>query len=177
MSNLIDIAVAYNRYRFLGNEFLTWIWFITETDPGTVGACDDDPVELVVGNRMVLENRSANGLETITIKGDTAGLEEALLALQKGASVTDINLIYKSGSLQWQFSLKGESLNFSGLKLPETSAAENAEDLDGLVLDKIYLYEKPILFLERLYRHFLKLRLSDDWPQHNSNIRKWVSNT
>jgi len=74
MSNMIDIAVAYNRYRFLGNEFLTWIWFITETDPGTVGSCDDDPVELVVGNRMVLENRTGSGVETITIKGDTAGL-------------------------------------------------------------------------------------------------------
>jgi len=68
-------------------------------------------------------------------------------------------------------------LNYSGLKLPETGAAENAEDLDGLVLDKIYLYEKPILFLERLYRHFLKLRLSDDWQQHQSNIRKWAINT
>ena len=176
MYNMIDIAVAYNSYRFLGNEFLTWIWFITETDSGTISSCDDDPVELVVGNRMVLENRSANGVETITIKGDVAGLEEALLALQKGASVTDINLIYKSGSLQWQFSLKGESLNFSSFKLPETSAAENAEDLEGMVLDKIYLYDKPFLFLDRLYRHFLQLRLSEEWAQHQTYIQKWVNN-
>jgi hypothetical protein len=171
---MIDIAVAYNRYRFLGNEFLTWIWFEIETDPATIQTCDDDAVELFVGNRMVFENRSGSGVETITIKGDTAGLEEGRLALQKGAAVIDMNLIYKSGSLQWQFSIKGESLNFSGLKLPETGAAENSEDMEGLVLDKLYLYEKPFLFLDRLYRRFVQLRLSDQWSLKQSEIRKWV---
>lgn len=172
---MLDIAVAYNRYRFLGNEFLTWIWFSIENEPSALQVLDDDTVELFIGNRLVLENRSGNSVETVTIKGDAAGLEEGLLALKKGAAVIDINLILKCASLEWQFSLKGESLNFSGLKLPETGASEHTEDKEGLVLEKIYLFEKPMLFLDGLYRRFLNLRLSDQWPEKKSALQKWVN--
>lgn len=171
---MIDIAVAYNRYRFLGNSFLTWIWFVIETDPYQLQKADPDCAGLEIGNRMVLENRWANGKEIITIKGDSAGLEEAQLALSKGAAVTDINLVYKSGDLQWHFSLKGESLSFAGLKLPETASIEQSEDLEGAVIDKIYLYEKPLEFIDQLYCRFIQLRLSDHWQQTVSEMKKWV---
>lgn len=171
---MIDIAVAYNRYRFLGNSFLTWIWFAIETDPYQFQKADPDCAGLEIGNRMVLENRWANGVETITIKGDSAGLEEAQIALSKGAAVTDINLVYKSGDLQWHFSLKGESLSFSGLKLPETVSIEQSEDIEGAVIDKIYLYAKPLEFIDQLYRSFIQLRLSDRWQQTVSEMKKWI---
>jgi hypothetical protein len=171
---MLDIAVAYNRYRFLGNEFLTWIWFTIENDEETIRRCDADALSLDVGNRMVLEHRWANGMETVAIKGDSAGLEEGLLALSKGALVTEINLIYKSGSLQWQFSLKGESLNFSSLKLPETAAAEKSEDMEWIVLEKLYLYEKPFKFIDELYRLFIEVRLSGQWQPTVSRIKKWI---
>lgn len=171
---MIDIAVAYNRYAFLGNEFLTWIWFLIENDDATIAQCGEDTAELLVGNRMVLINRWANGMETITIKGDAAGLEEGLLALSKGALVTEINLIFKSASLQWQFSIKGESLNFSSFKLPETGAVEQPEEMEGLILDKLYLYEKPFQFIDVLYRKFISLRLSDKWQETQLHMRKWI---
>lgn len=159
---------------FLGNEFLTWIWFVIENDSSIFQQCGEDTHELTVGNRMVLVNRWANGMETISIKGDAAGLEEGRLSLKKGALVTDINLIYKSGTLQWQFSIKGESLNFSSFKLPETGAAEQQEDVEGLVLDKLYLYEKPFLFIDALYRYFIERRLSDDWGATKSKMLQWI---
>jgi hypothetical protein len=171
---MLDIAVAYNRYRFLGNEFLTWVWFLIENDEATIRRCDAELLSLEVGNRMVLEHRWANGLETITIKGDAAGLEEGVLALSKGAMVTEINLFYKSGALQWQLSLKGESLSFSGLKLPETAAAEQSEEMEGLVLEKLYLYEKPFRLIDELYRCFIVLRLSGEWPATVSAMEKWI---
>ena len=171
---MLDIAVAYNRYAFLGNEFLTWIWFIIEIDQSIIRQCGEDTQELTVGNRMVLVNRWANGMETISINGDAAGLEEGRLSLRKGALVTDINLIYKSGSLQWQFSIKGESLNFSSLKLPETGAAEQQEDVEGVVLDKLYLYEKPFLFIDALYRKFIEHRLSKQWQDTKTEMLKWM---
>jgi hypothetical protein len=171
---MIDIAVAYNRYRFLGNAFLTWIWFSIETDPDQFQKADPECCGLEIGNRMVLENRWANGVETISIKGDSAGLEEAQLALSKGAAITDINLIYKSGDLQWHFSLKGESLGFSGLKLPETALVEKSDDLEGAVIDKIYLYGKPLQFIDQLYHRFIDLRLSDRWQQTISEMKKWI---
>lgn len=172
---MIDIATAYNRYRFLGNEFLTWIWFCIENRPALIEQCDPDLVSLDVGNRMVLENRLANGTETISIKGDAAGLEEAVLALKKGAMVTEINLIYKSGPAQWHFSLKGESLGLSNLKLPETGTQETADDWEGVVLEKLYLYEKIFHLTQMLYQVFIKIRLSEQWEQVTmEEIKKWL---
>ena len=172
---MIDIATAYNRYRFLGNEFLTWIWFTIENNPEDLHQCDPDMVSLDVGNRMVLENRLSNGTETISIKGDAAGLEEAVIALKKGADVTEINLIYKSGVSQWHFSIKGESLGLSNIKLPEAGAQETEEDWEGFVLEKIYMYEKILNFVNALYGRFIQARLSDQWQEKTLNhMKKWL---
>jgi hypothetical protein len=94
--------------------------------------------------------------------------------LSKGGAVTDINLIYLSGSLRWQFSLKGESLNFSGIKLPESGTVEQPEDIEGVVLEKLYLYEKPFKLIDALYRRFLELRLSDQWNETVDAMKRWV---
>ncbi len=172
---MLDIAVAYNRYRFLGNEFLTWLWFAIENDMEKIRQCDAELLDLDVGNRMVLENKLANGKENITIKGDAAGMEEALLALSKGALITDMHLVYKSGSAEWQFAVKGESLSFSGLKLPETGPMEAGEEMEGIILEKIFLYEKPFRLLDTLYQQFIKLRLSEKWnTQTLPAMKKWI---
>ena len=85
---MLDLAIAYTRYRFLGNEFLTWLWYLIENEKyfsllksGETESAD--PFLLGIGNRLVLENRQNEGLETITIKGDDAGLEEGVLALRR----------------------------------------------------------------------------------------------
>jgi hypothetical protein len=173
---MLDVAIAYNRYRFLGNEFLTWLWYTLENRSEQLVKIDADLSTLEIGNRMVLENRRSEGLETITIKGDDAGLEEGLLALKKGALVTEMNLIYRSGDNTWQFNLKGESLNISSFKTPETAITQTKEDIEGAVLEKIFLYEKVILFVEGAFRYFMRLRISDDWEKKMiSQMKQWIN--
>jgi hypothetical protein len=173
---MLDIAVAYNRYKFLGNEFLTWLWFIIETDQSLFRQHDPDLLSLTVGNRLVLENTRNNAKETVTIKGDNASLEEGLVALTKGAAVTEIHLSYKTGAQNWEFSLKGESFNISNLKLPETGPVETPDDLEGVVLEKVYLIEKVIRLVNILFSLFIHLRLSNAWQNQTiPQIRKWAT--
>jgi hypothetical protein len=173
---MLDVAIAYNRYRFLGNEFLTWLWYTLENRSAQLAKIDADLSALEIGNRMVLENRRSEGVETITIKGDDAGLEEGLLALRKGALVTEMNLIYRSGDNTWQFNIKGESLNLSSFKTPETAGTQTQEDIEGAVLEKIFLYEKVILFIEGAFRHFVRLRISENWDKNNiTQIKQWIN--
>ncbi len=160
----------------MGDEFLTWLWFIIETGQKQLRQHDADLVSIAVGNRMVLENIRNNAKETVTIKGDNAGMEEGRLAIQKGAVVAEIHLSYKSGPQHFEFSIKGESLNISSLKLPETGPVETPEDLEGVVLEKIYLIEKVITLVNRLFTHFVHLRLSNTWDSQTTNqIRKWAA--
>jgi hypothetical protein len=173
---VLDIAIAYNRYKFLGNDFLTWLWFIVETGSNRLRRLDTDLVSITVGSRMVLENTRNNAKETVTIKGDNAGLEEGRLAIKKGAVVAEIHLSYKTGTQHFEFNLKGESLNISGLKLPETGPVETPEDLEGVVLEKIYLIEKVVGLVNLLFSHFVHLRLSNSWDhQTAAQIRKWAA--
>jgi hypothetical protein len=172
---MLDVAVAYNRYKFIGNEFLTWLWFTIDTDQPFFKTIDETLTSLYLGNRIVLENRINDASEIITIKGDDAGLEEGLLSLRKGAVVIEMNICYKNENQDWQFTLKGESLSFSGLNVPETGPVETKADIEGMVLEKVYLYEKAIELVNRLFNIFLKLRSSVEWNQKIvPDIKKWM---
>ena len=89
---MLDVAVAYNRYKFIGNEFLTWLWFTIETNQSLFKNVDETITSLCVGNRIVFENNRHEVSETLSIKGNDAGLEKGLLSLRKGAVVVELNL-------------------------------------------------------------------------------------
>ena len=172
---MLDVAVSYNRFKFLGNEFLTWLWYVIENRQDMLTRTYEDLVSLDIGNRIALENNKHDALERITIKGDQADLKEGILSLQKGAVVTELNLIYKSGQHEWRFNVKGESLNISELKTPETGQIETKEDIEGAVLEKVYLCEKALVFVNDLYKQFIGLRVTNRWDKDVvPRIRKWL---
>jgi hypothetical protein len=171
---MLDISVSYNKYAFLGNEFLTWLWYVIENDPDLLTGFNEQAVTLEIGNRITLENiRNESSVETITIKGDNSGLEEAKISLKKGSVVTELILVCRINDLQWTFNLKGESFNLSGFKHPETAPMEKKEDLEGVILEKIFLYEQIINYIDHLYIIFIKKRISDEW---NSKCLKSIIN-
>lgn len=169
---MLDIAVAYNRFKFLGFEFLTWLWFSIDSENNKLPEID----ALSIGNRIVLENRQNNSVEVLIIKGDDAGLEEGLLALKKGAVVTEINLFYSEGQEKWHFSLKGENLNIQQIKHPDIGTVETSEDIDAFVFEKTHHYNKIIALIDTLFSEFLLIRLSNRWSADVViKIKKWLA--
>jgi hypothetical protein len=172
---MLDVAVAYTRFKFLGDEFLTWLWFVIEQDPAIFKGMDPDLTSFEIGNRIVLEKRKKESVERITIKGENANFEEGMLALNKGALVAELNLVCRTIEEKWQFTLKGESLNLSGFKTPKIASLESPDDLEGAILEKVFLYDKILQFLEKLYKHFIKLRTSNNWQNRVVPlIKKWM---
>jgi len=172
---MLDVAVSYNRFKFLGDEFLTWLWFIIENDPKCLKNFSPDRSSLEIGNRIVLENRLHQSVESITIKGEDANLEEGILAIRKGAVVTELNLCFKSGDQEWRFTIKGESLNISNFKTPFSGPIETAEDVEGAVLEKVYLYDQAIQLVDHLFKNFIKARISNHWQNKVvPMVRKWT---
>lgn len=174
---MLDISVSYNRFAFLGYEFLTWLWFMIDQNPGELSSHAEKPVFFDVGNRIVIENRvGSDAVETLTIKGDDAGLEEALLALRKGALVSEMNLFYREADSEWQFTIKGESLHLASVKTPKTGHVTNGEDVEGALLEKTYLYEGVTTAVRALYRQFVQIRLSEDWNGYVlPRMRQWIA--
>jgi hypothetical protein len=89
--------------------------------------------------------------------------------------VTELSLKYRSNNHEWKFTIKGESLNFSSLTTPATALPETPDDLEGFVIEKVYLYEKIIKFIENAFKNYIKLRISNSW--NNSErplVRQWI---
>lgn len=172
---MLDVSVSYNRYKFIGHEFLTWLWFNIENEPEQLQAASQNLDSLTIGNRLVIENRRRDEvLEAITIKGDDAGLEEGILALKKGAVVTEMNLVQTIGDHTWSYTLKGESLNISSLKTPTVGQVESGDDIEGAVIEKVYLYDQVIQFIHNLFKLFIKKRVADNWPETVNQIKNWI---
>jgi len=174
---MLDIATAYNKYQFLGNDFLTWIWFLIETDQNISSLLElKDAVTLEVGNSIVLENKLGDQLkEKISIKGDQAGLEEGTTALKKGAFVTQINLICKINEDEYKFSIKGESLNLTGLKPPKTDLSKSDDEIEGLVLEKAFFCFKIYEVIDTLFLKYLEIRTADGQNSKGlQDIKNWI---
>ncbi len=173
---MLDVTYAYKRFSFLGNEFLTWLWYAIETEADALRRVDGQMASLEIGNRLVLQNQSRQSTETVTIRGDEAGMEEGILALRKGALVSEMHLIYGSGQERWSFSVKGENLNVSGIKLPETGTVETADDIEGAAIEKAHLYQRPLALVAALFAYFLRLRLENGWTETVlPSFRQWMN--
>ncbi len=174
---MLDIATAYNKYKFLGNDFLTWLWFLIETDQNISSLLDSkDRVTLDVGNSIVLENKLGDkSKEKISIKGDQAGLEEGTTALKKGAFVTQINLMCKINEDEYKFSIKGESLNITGLKTPKIELSKNEDEIEGLVLEKASFCFTLFKVIDTLFLKYIEQRSSDEWNHKGlQDLKNWI---
>jgi hypothetical protein len=164
----------------LGNEFLTWLWFMVETGQDITQAIESrDPVSLDIGNSLVLENSLGdNAREKITIKGDQAGLEEGTTALKKGAKVTEMNLICKLGpEEEYHFTLKGDSFNITGLKTPAAAGDGSDDEIEGRIIEKALLLVRITQVIDTLFFTFLKQRTADDWKHKGFDpMRTWIYN-
>ncbi|MBW1890888.1 MAG: hypothetical protein JRI93_10265 [Deltaproteobacteria bacterium] len=173
---MLDIATAYNRYKFLGYEFLTWLWFAIERNPGLLKSENGDFGAINVGNRIVLENFTRDKTESITIKGDDPNLDAALLSLKNGALVTEINLVFKSNDHEWQFTLKGESFSITNLKTPQRGPVDTIEDTEGAVLEQAYLLDQLLQYQDSLFKTFIHLRVSPEWQTKSiPELKSWAS--
>lgn len=174
---MLDIATAYNRYKFIGHEFLTWLWYLIETDGHRLGQADPPAIVLALGKRIVLENPRENHAEKVTIKGAYANFEAGILPLRQGSLVTELSLEAKAAEMTWEFNLKGESLSVSGMKMSTTGPIESLDDVEGALLEKVYLLENILQFIDKLFERFIKVRVSNDWENKTvPKIRQWIIN-
>ena len=174
---MLDIATAYNKYKFLGNDFLTWIWYLIETDQNISRMINsNDVITLEVGNSIVLENKLGDkSKESISIKGDQAGLEEGTTALKKGAYVTLINLLCKINEDEYKFSIKGESFNITSLKTPKTDLKNTDNEMEAMVLEKAHFCFSVFKVIDMLFLEYLEQRASDNWKSNGlRGIKNWI---
>ncbi len=170
----IQSTFAMEEGRFLGHEFLTWLWFFAEHEGGSIEA-DGKVAELHLGERLVL-TKPGEGKEKVICTSQANSLHEARTALQQGKLVHEIQLFLMVGDNEYLFTLDSSLWAFKGLKTPKQMRDFDEEDPDGAFLEKMFFFEEVSSVLNALYARFLSQRLEPRWESEAlPQMRAWMA--
>jgi len=160
--------------RPLGLDFLTWLWFFSETEGGRFPREDGPDAEIHPGERLVLSLPDERR-ERVVCTTPAVSLDEARTALRRGKRVEEIQLYMKIGEQEYSLKLDASLWAVRGLRTPKQlrDPAEE-DDADGLFLEKMYFLEQVSGGLDAAYRRFLSRRLGSAWEAEDlPGIKKW----
>lgn len=161
----------------LGEEFLTWLWYQSDTAPGSFNAKDGGPFHVYMEQRIVVQGGQGQEREIATVSGSLSPLREARFGLGTGKKVTRAAIRLEKGDFIFQFTLKAEDFSLAGLKTPKLDKEDRDDEPDALLLEKIYLIEVCLDLLDQLYQTFLEIRLSSRWQTEVAGMAQWLART
>ena len=156
------------RGRFLGEEFILWLWMRGLRDGGESGD-PEDRSSCFVDDSVQLANERGDVKELSLRKGNPAESREAFEALSRGMRPSRAKLRLLAGDLEWTLTLHAESLLAAGMKLPPSGAKDPA----GRAADRLFLLEEGLTHLERRYQRFLRERTTDP-DAFGEGLRNWL---
>jgi len=159
---------------FLGEEFLTWLWFRWETDGGEYSLSAGRSVAVALDDFLAFAAPSDDETEQTLRHGLPTRTAEARTALRQGRRLKKAKLIVAEGSRQWTATLDAPTMTLSGVRLPED--AEDAESPADRTADRsanwLALYETVMA----IYRQFLAERLADDYRSNGGEQQaQWMA--
>ncbi|MFT3922206.1 MAG: hypothetical protein QM778_06705 [Myxococcales bacterium] len=195
----MQLVDRIEKRRFVGREFLLWLWFESEILEATLSTTEHGPFGLWLEKRLVL---SAGKVST-KISAPSPGLgREAKEALLAGQLPESAGLRVAWNGDETSVTFKAEQMALSGLKLQTVLGKEESiqntlvEDLkpkakpkqrrgreapDEIDESREAFYERMHMtqafegLIEALYRDFLDLRLSGSWDESvKPMLRTWA---
>lgn len=173
----MDLLDIIQDKKFLGQEFLTWLWFTTELNNGLVEAANIGPVEVHFVQRLSLDTGFGNTRQVISCQGPDLDLAEARTAIREGKKVFQAKLRVQVDSREWWVTVKAEGFELTGIRGPKTldPDEEEAESLAGRLLDRIAVTLELTRLFDGLFARFLALRLNPAWEREElPRLRRWL---
>ncbi len=161
--------------RFLGREFLTWLWFKSEERAGTVRVPNLGDLQMVFVRRLVLESGDGEYSESVVCQGLHTDLKEGKAALRLGKKIKEARIQLTKDTEKWEFTLKADSFQFQSMRLPEGTNEMDQDDPVGQLLERIFLVETAVKVIDQVFSLFLSRRVSPQWiSEEIPRIRKWL---
>jgi len=177
----MDLVDLIQEKRFLGQEFLAWLWFKSEERGGPVDIPGTGDVLVVFEKHMLLEFGEGEANETVICRGLQTELKEARASLMMGKKPEQARIRLARGDYEFSVTMAATTLEFRNVRLPKTvdegDERDDAESMEGRILERISLFEELSSLVNDLFRMFIKVRASDQWSDELQKIRKWVHHT
>ncbi len=146
---------------FLGEEFLTWLWFRWETDGGEYALSAGRTVGIALDDFLVFAAPSDDETEQTLRHGLPTRTAEARTALRQGRRLKKAKLIIAEGSRQWTATLEASTMTLTGVRLPED--AEDVETPQDRTADRTANWLAIYEVVMAVYGVFLRERLASDY--------------
>lgn len=145
---------------FLGEEFLTWLWFKMENDGGAFDI-DGEEVGVVIHDFIAFAPHEADETEQSLRKGLPTRSAEARAGLRGGRRLRRARLLVARGEDEWMVTLDGPTMGLSGIKIPPDSgdAASAGERSEARI--EAFLEIHDVVFA--VYAEFLRDRLRPEY--------------
>ena len=158
--------------RFLGREFLTWLWRQTDEGDAPLRVSNGDDVTVMFEKILRLAcDFGITGTDVITSDAP-ATLPEARAALRVGKQPNKAGLIVGGPLGEFRLTLDAARMCVSGLVLPEPQGEqERRERIEG----RLELIGDAADLLDALFDVFLQQRVAGKWSQQQHEISTWVA--
>lgn len=165
-----DIAELVEMNRFVGREFLLWLWFETELYETNVRPSKGPACSIWLETQITLKNET----EEARIKSPAAAAApEAKQALQQGKLPQQARLHAIVGDHEFTWVMKAEELAIGALKIP-AQLKEEGDKYEALY-ERMRLTEELEAVLEALYADFVTLRLASAWETNIvPDLKRWA---
>lgn len=161
-------------HAFLGEEFLTWLWFRLETEGGEFDLGKGKVLGVVLDDFLAFAPSEQDETEQILRKGLPTRSAEAAAALRGGRRLRRAKLLLAVGERQWSVVVDGPTLGLRSVRLPEDS--EEAETPQDRNLERVQHFLEVHDLVGALYHRFLQQRLRPDYLKTAAESQaQWMS--
>jgi hypothetical protein len=165
-----EIKFLQTNRSFLGREFLTWLWFKSETQNHKIKIKDIGEFQLFIDNKIILSSASGSVREN-SLKGNSpAYAKEASAALSAGKMLSEAKFILQNQELNWSFSISAEDLSLRSIRLPNVSQDSSREHF----VKRIAYMRLLTDIIDSLYKEYIDLRLTSAFKTEAILIQDWL---
>lgn len=155
------MSTPTDTHTFLGEEFLTWLWYRIDTKGGDFELGEGRSVAVAIDDFLAFAPRDDDETEQTLRKGLPTHSHEARAALRNGRRLRKAKLIVAEGAIQFSVTLDGSTMNLAGIKLPDDS--EECESQEDRNVERAVHFLLLHELIGKLYEIFLRDRLRTDY--------------
>ena len=156
-----------------GREFLTWLWFKSETQNGKVALASGADLGVLLEGPLTFTHEGHGAHAAVLKKGEPVNSIEAKTCLLGGKKLKEAKITFALDEQHlWAFGFEADQFLVRGLKVPQGEGA----------LDAVSRFQERMNFLEQwreiffdLFGTFLAARTdARTWKAAAADIREWV---
>lgn len=172
----MDFSLVERENTLLGQDFLTWLWYKTDSDNVLFQLKDSRTFAIQMEQKLSVQGGEGETKATATVTSPAGELSEAKTGLSTGKKVHKAQLLFSMDQDNWLVTVSAVDFGLSGLKTPKISTKDDeGDDPDAKFLEKLFLIERCLEMFDIVFKEFLKLRMSKEWVEEAAKVKLWIN--